>query len=138
MREAKDCPGQRHQRQAHADRIAGDRAGVVRRGVEKQVGQRQPRHVVRRIDAAGEKDPRRIDAGGRGAQAQIDAGPDVVGDQPQHRAVDPPQDLHPGAEHLLGDLVVVGEAAEHETIVRQPGRRRGVAAPIARLLSLAW
>ena len=49
-----------------------------------------------------------------------------------------PEDVEPGGEHLLGDFVMIGEAAEDEAVVRQAGLGARAVAPIVRLLSLAW
>ena len=53
--------------------------------------------------------------------------------------IDPMEDLHPGDEHLLGDLV--REAAEHETVIGQAKlgarpRQRSRAFAVIRLIEL--
>jgi hypothetical protein len=95
--------------------------GVERQGVEKEIGQPMARKVLGGRHAFREDEPRRIDATRRGFTPQVPLGDGVVTQQPQHAAVDLPEQSHPALEHRGGDLVVVVEAAEHEAIVGQPG-----------------
>src|SRR5581483_9398458 len=44
----------------------------------------------------------------------------MIGEQPQHAAIDGLEDTHPAVENIGRDLVAAVEAAEYETALRQP------------------
>jgi hypothetical protein len=99
----------------HADPQRVGRRGVhaVRRRVERQIGQRQPRQMPVERQRRGEDQARRVEALRRRAGAQTRRVRPV--EQPEHAPRDGGEDAQPSVEHRRHELPSVIEAGEHET-----------------------
>ena len=97
--------------------------GIVRQGIEKQIGASVPRQVVCDRHTARKHDTRGVETARRGLPAQVGLGFRIVLQQPEHAVGHPPEDSHPAIEHRRHDLVVVVEAAKDESILRQSQHR---------------
>src|ERR1051326_8723692 len=88
------------------------------------------RQMLLQLQPFREYQARRIDVARCGLLAKVHFGRGIGPVQPQHAAIDPPQQSHPNVEDRRSDLVVVVETAEYEAADgearlrtrRRPGR----------------
>ena len=115
----KGAPAGGDQRQPHAQRIRGDRARIIGRGIKEQIGQRQPGAIARRIGAGGKDQPLGRQPRRRPARRQRRARFRIVVDDPEHRTGNPGDDAAPAAPDRLGQLVVMRDAGEDHGLLGQ-------------------
>jgi len=87
----------------------------------EQIGQALAGEMGVELEARREHQAAGGDAARLGMAAEIVRRGGIVMQQPQHAALDPAQQPHPGIEHRRPDLVAVVERAEHEAARRQAG-----------------
>src|SRR6202020_2180797 len=94
--------------------------GIVRQGVQEQVGRSQPCHMLRqRRPSFRENQSPRVDAASRSFLAQIPGCRGIGLRKPQHALLDSRQYPHPAVENRGSDLVRVVEATKYEPLRRQ-------------------
>ena len=107
------------QRQARPKRVAGRGMGVVGQGIEKQIGQGQPRQMPVERRVRGKDQAITCHAVTFRFRPQMRRPCAVAFHQPQHAAIDRFQDPHPQGEHVGREFVALVEIAEDEVLRRQ-------------------
>jgi hypothetical protein len=109
----------------------------VRKGVEEQVDQAQPRKILGHRNVIREHESLGVDVPPRGFLAQMVDDDAMAGHEPKDATWDVAEQAHPEAEHLRQDLVAAVEATEDEPALRQAhSTRLGIRGLISRRVSL--
>src|ERR1700751_1786845 len=92
--------------------------GIAGKGVQEEVSQTMPRQVVSKRHVLREDDPFGIDAAGGRLSPQILPSCWII-EEPEHAAVNRPQNTHPGIEYAGQDLDGFVETAKDKGAIRQ-------------------
>ncbi len=121
-----NCAPAGEQRQSGPQGIAGGGVGVIGQGIQKQIGLLQPRQmpVERQSTARTPGGPAPRHAVRLPARRFCRKG-GLAFQQPQHAAINLPQNAHPAGENCRRQLVALVEIAEHKTVAPAGRTRRG-------------